>query len=151
MNVNPAKATSAYAQELKINPGSPVALYNLGKIDVEHGRPAEGITLLRQAVQVHAQPGPTAFYLGYGLAQTGENAEAARWLETALASDASSFIQESALFQLARVYQRLGRKQDAERAERIGQVASDFVWLEWHAALLSRLAVAHFYLHRTHV
>ncbi len=109
-------AAKTYQQELTLNPNSPLARYNLGKIDVEHGKPAEGVTLLREAVAAHARPAPTDFYLGLGLAELGQNEEAAHWLEQSLASQPSAFIEQSAFFQLARVYQHLNRKADAERA-----------------------------------
>ncbi len=109
-------AEATYEEELKLHPNSAIALYNLGKIDVEHGRAAEGVPLLRQAQKAHALPAPTDFYLGYGLAETGKLDEAAHWLEEAVHSNPSPFIAQSAYYQLARVYQRLNRKEDAERA-----------------------------------
>ena len=63
----------------------------------------------------HVRPAPAAFYLGYGLAQLGQNDEAAHWLEQSLASNPSPFIEASADFQLARVYAHLGRKEQAQR------------------------------------
>ncbi len=109
-------AQATYQQELKLNPNSAIALYNLGKIDVEHGRAAQGVPLLREAQKAHALPAPTDFYLGYGLAETGNPEEAAHWLEEAVRSGPSPFIAQSAYYQLTRVYQRLNRKEDAERA-----------------------------------
>lgn len=110
------EASMTYRKELALNPGSAIALYNLGRIDVEHGKPTEGVAELRRAAEANARPAPTMYYLGFGLAQIGENIEAARALESSLASGPSPFIEGSALFQLARVYQRLNRKDDAERA-----------------------------------
>ncbi len=109
-------ATAAYEQELKLNPSSAVALYNLGKMRVERGSPEAGVALLRRAVAAHGTPAPNAFYLGLGLAETGQNEEAAQWLERSLGSDPSPFIEQSAYFQLARVYARLGRKEASEKA-----------------------------------
>lgn len=109
-------ARDTYNKELQLNPNSPIALYNLGKIDVEHGHPEQGVATLRKAAAAHARPAPTDFYLGYGLAQMGANEEAAHWLEQSIASQPSPFIEQSAYFQLARVYQHLGRKEDAQKA-----------------------------------
>lgn len=109
-------ASSTYESELKLNPNSPIALYNLGKIDVEHGRAAEGVPLLREAQEAHAPAAPADFYLGFGLEQTGNLEEAAHWLELALQNSPSPFIEQSAWYQLTRVYQRLNRKADAEHA-----------------------------------
>ncbi len=109
-------AKEAFEHSLRLHPQSAIALYNLGRIDVETGKPELGVPLLQQAVQAHAAPGPAFFYLGLGLAETGKNDQAAAALEKSLASDPSEFIRESALYQVARVYQKLDRKQDAERA-----------------------------------
>ena len=99
-----AEAREAYGHELALNPGSAIAMYNLGKIDVEQGKPDEGVALLQKAVAAHASPAPSDYYLGYGLEQLGQNAEAAHWLEQSLASQPSPFIEGSAYFQLAGVY-----------------------------------------------
>jgi tetratricopeptide (TPR) repeat protein len=109
-------AEAAYRAELKLSEHSAIALYNLGKIYVEHGKASEGIPLLRRAQQAHASAAPTDFYLGLGLAETDQNQEAAQWLEQAVNSSPSPFIQQSAYYQLVRVYQRLNRKEDAQRA-----------------------------------
>lgn len=110
------EAGKTYELALRLNPTSSIAMYNLGKMDVEHGHPAEGVPLLQKAVDAHAKPAPTDFYLGYGLAQLGREEEAVRWLEQAVASQPSVFIEQSAYFQLARAYQHLGRKEEARAA-----------------------------------
>jgi tetratricopeptide (TPR) repeat protein len=99
-----------------LNPRSAIALYNLGKMDVETGKPQLGISLLQQAVDAHASLGPALFYVGLGLAETGQNEQAANAFEKSLTSNPSQFIRESALYQLARIYQRLNRKTDADHA-----------------------------------
>ena len=109
-------ATKAYEEELKLNPHSAIALYNLGTIQVKTGKPEGGVALLREAQAAHAMAAPTDFYLGLGLAELDKNAEAAHWLELSLANAPSSFIEQSAYYQLARVYQKLDRKTDAEHA-----------------------------------
>lgn len=109
------EAQKTYTAELAIHPGSAVALYNVGKMQVEHGHPQEGVEMLRKALAAHVRPAPADFYLGYGLAQLGQNEEAAHWLEQSLTSNPSNFIEESADFQLARVYDHLGRKDEARR------------------------------------
>ena len=109
-------AKTAYEEELKLNPNSAIALYNLGRIDVERGKPDSGVTMLRQAAAAHASAAPTDFYLGLGLAELGQNAEAAQWLEKALTNQPSPFIQQGAWYQLGRVYHKLDRKADAGHA-----------------------------------
>ena len=109
-------ATKAYEQALQLHPNSAIALYNLGMMQVKTGRAATGVPLLRRAVEAHAMPAPTDFYLGWGLAELGQNEEAAHWLELALQNSPSPFIEQSTYYQLLRVYQKLNRKADAEHA-----------------------------------
>lgn len=110
------EARVAYQEELKLNPSSGIALYNLGKMDIEAGKAESGVAFLRKAEAAHVAGAATDYYLGLGLAQTGSYAESAHWLEQALANQPSSFVEQGALFQLGRVYQRLGRRGDAQRA-----------------------------------
>lgn len=109
-------AKVAFEEELKINPGNPIALYNLGKMDVERGKPESGVFFLRKAQSAHASPAPTAYYLGLGLAELGQNQEAAQWLEVSLKNSPSAFVQQGAWYQLARVYPKLNRRADAQHA-----------------------------------
>jgi len=109
-------AIHAYEQEVKLSPNNAIALYNLGKIDVERGDPAAGVALLRKAAPLLAHPAPGYFYLGLGLVKLNQNEEAVNWLEKSLASAPSDFVKRSAYFQLARVYQRLHRQADADKA-----------------------------------
>jgi superkiller protein 3 len=111
-----AEAASAYQSELALVPHNAIALFNLGKIDVETGDAGQGVVLLRQAVEAHASPAPTCFYLGFGLAKLGRDKEAAEWLERALASSPSDLIRQRDDYELVRVYERLGRKADSQRA-----------------------------------
>jgi tetratricopeptide (TPR) repeat protein len=85
-------------------------------IEVKTGKPEAGVALLRRAQAEHAMAAPTDFYLGLGLAELDKNEEAAHWLEDSLANAPSPFIEQSAYYQLARVYQKLERKTDAENA-----------------------------------
>jgi tetratricopeptide (TPR) repeat protein len=71
---------------------------------------------LRQAVEAHASPAPTDFYLGLGLSKLGENGEAATWLERVLSNAPSEFILQSDYYELVRVYQKIGRTADSQHA-----------------------------------
>jgi tetratricopeptide (TPR) repeat protein len=110
------EASRAYETELKLSPHNPIALYNLGKIQVQSGDARRGVSLLREAAEAHAPPAPTYFYLGRGLADTGNPQEAATWLEKSLNQEPSEFMKQSVYFQLARVYKMLNRAEDAQRA-----------------------------------
>lgn len=109
-------ATKAYEQALQLHPNSAIALYNLGMMQVKTGRAATGVPLLRRAAEAHSMPAPTYFYLGWGLAELGQNEEAAHWLALALQNSPSPFIEQSTYYQLVRVYQKLNRKADEEHA-----------------------------------
>jgi tetratricopeptide (TPR) repeat protein len=109
-------AMKAYEQEAKLDPHNGIALYNLGKIDVERGDPQAGIALLQRAIDAHSSPAPSYFYLGLGLSKVGKNEESAKWLEKSMESDPSDFIKQSGYYELSRVYQKLGRRQDSLHA-----------------------------------
>lgn len=109
-------AMKAYRQELELDPRNAIALYNLGKINVERGDPEAGIASLQQAIRAHAKAAPSYFYLGLGLSKVGRNEEAAEWLERALSNNPSDFIKQSGYYELARVYQKLNRRQDSQHA-----------------------------------
>jgi tetratricopeptide (TPR) repeat protein len=113
---HPAEATKAYQSELAINPSSAIALYNLGKIQVETGDPGQGVALLQRAEEAHASPAPTDFYMGLGFSKLGKNDDAAKWLELALENSPSESLKQRAYYELVRVYQRLNRKADSDRA-----------------------------------
>lgn len=91
-------AAHAYEQEVKLSPNNAIALYNLGKMDVEHSDPAAGVAFLRKAAPLLTHPAPGYFYLGLGLAKEGHDEEAALWLEKSLSNDPSDFIKRSAYF-----------------------------------------------------
>jgi tetratricopeptide (TPR) repeat protein len=111
-----AEAQNAYQSELTLSPGNAIALFNLGKIQVETGDPQKGVALLQQAMNAHASPAPTCFYLGFGLSKLGKNEEAVVWLERVLNSSPSDFLRQRDYYELVRVYQKLNRKADSERA-----------------------------------
>ena len=46
----------------------------------------------------------------------GKNEESVKWLEKSMASDPSDFIKQSGYYELSRVYQKLGRRQDSLHA-----------------------------------
>jgi tetratricopeptide (TPR) repeat protein len=109
-------ASRAYESELKLSPHSSIALYNLGRIQVERGDAQAGVTLLRQAADASAPSAQISLYLGRGLADTGHPQEASTWLEKCLDEQPTDFIKQDAYFQLARVYKALNRNEDAKHA-----------------------------------
>jgi tetratricopeptide (TPR) repeat protein len=109
-------ATHAYEAELKLSPHNSIALFNLGRLQVERGDSQRGVALLRQAAQESAPTAQISIYLGTALANIGHPDEAVTWLEQSLKQDPSQLMKESAYFQLARVYKMLNRNEDAQHA-----------------------------------
>jgi tetratricopeptide (TPR) repeat protein len=67
-------------------------------------------------VEAHASPAPTDFYLGLGFSKLGKNDDAVKWLERVLENSPSDLIRQRDYYELVRVYQKLNRKADSERA-----------------------------------
>lgn len=110
------EAADAYEQVLRLNPQSAAALFNLGKIRIEKEDPDAGIPLMEQAIQLHSSPAPSYYYLGYGLAAQGKYAEAAQSLEKSLAAQPTDVIRQNDWYALVRIYQKLGRNEEAQHA-----------------------------------
>ena len=111
-----ADALKAYEQQLKLNPHNPIALFNCGKIHIDSDEPALGIPLLQQALDAHASPAPTYYYLGLGYSKSGQYQQAEQVLEKSLAGQPSPYIEQNAWYALVRVYQRLNRPADSQHA-----------------------------------
>ena len=109
-------AAKAYARELELNPHSPTALLELGRIRVEKDDAAAGVTLLRRAIDAHADPAQAYYFLGLGLSKTGQDQESASALETCLKEHPPAFIERGAWYALIRVYRKLNREADAQHA-----------------------------------
>jgi tetratricopeptide (TPR) repeat protein len=109
-------AARAYEQALRLNPHSAAALFNLGKIRIEKEDPDAGVPLMEQAIQLHSAPAPSYYYLGYGLAAQGKYAEAAHSLEKSLAAQPTDLIRQNDWYALVRIYQKLGRNEEAQHA-----------------------------------
>ena len=109
-------AIEAYQSELKLNPRSAIALFELGKLKVESAHPADGIPLLRQALEAHVPQAPAYYYLGMALSDTADNKGAAEALETCLANKPVGQMEMNAWYALARVYTKLNRTSDAQHA-----------------------------------
>jgi Flp pilus assembly protein TadD len=109
-------AKAAYAKELELAPQNPIAIYNLGSVDIDRGDYADGVALLRSVSDRFAGSAKALYYLGRGLAETGQDAEAAAMLEKSAASDdANGEVAKRSDYQLARVYRKLHKPEDERR------------------------------------
>lgn len=109
-------AQQAFQKELELSPNNPIAMYNLGKMDIETNHVEEGLGLLRRVVANYADVPATYFYLGLGEFDEGDLADALTALEKARALHPEPDLAPRVEYELARVYRKLGRTEDANRA-----------------------------------
>lgn len=109
-------AQTAYGQELTLAPANPVALYNVGSIDIDRGDNAAGVPLLLKFVQVYPGSPVAEYFLGRGLAALGKDEEAAGWLAKSAAADGNGEIAKRSSYELTRLYRKLHRPGEAEAA-----------------------------------
>jgi Flp pilus assembly protein TadD len=109
-------AQQAYAKELELSPNNPIAMYNLAKIDIETNRTADGLDMLHKVVANYQNVPATYFYLGLGEFDAGHPNEALAALEKAKSMQPEPELQPRIQYELSRVYRKLGRVEDSNRA-----------------------------------
>jgi tetratricopeptide (TPR) repeat protein len=109
-------AKRAYSRELELSPQNAVAMYDLGSTDIELGDNSAGIPLLQAMIKVYPGSPVAEYYLGRGLAADGKDAEAVTWLEKSAQGDAEGEVGERSYYELSRVYRKLQRPNEAQRA-----------------------------------
>ncbi len=107
-------AEKAFAQQLELTPGNPVAMYNLGSIRVERGEEGTGVPLLLQVVKLYGKPTVADYYLGLGLAAQARNSEAVSALQRA--STIEGEVQRRSWYELAQIYRKMGDTANARAA-----------------------------------
>jgi Flp pilus assembly protein TadD len=110
------KAALAFAEQLKLTPGNPIAMYNLGSAQVDSGQEQAAIPLLQEVVHVYNQPTAADYYLGRALAAEGKNEEAAK--EFQRATLLTGEMQQRAWYELSQTYRNLGKAEEARAAVR---------------------------------
>lgn len=110
------QAQQAYAKELELSPNNPVAIFNLGKIDIDTNRTAEGMQLLHRVAANYKGAPAIDFYLGLGELDNGNTKDAVAYLESARAQHPEAELAQRVEFQLARAYRKLGRTAEASHA-----------------------------------
>jgi tetratricopeptide (TPR) repeat protein len=113
---NLGKAAEAYKTELEVDPENTLARFKLGCLQVVRESPAEGISLLRQALREDPSLNDAHYYLGNGLLLLGQNEEAAREYELAIAADSADQRAISSYYRLSQVYRKLHRMEDAQKS-----------------------------------
>lgn len=108
------QAQQAFAEQLKLTPGNPIAMYNLACAEVENQQPKPALPLLESVVKLYKSPTDADYYLGRALSLVGRNEEAVNEYERA--TQVPGLTQQRAWFQLAQVYRNLGKTAEARAA-----------------------------------
>jgi tetratricopeptide (TPR) repeat protein len=107
-------AQKAFEQELKLTPGNPVAMYNLGSVDIDRNENAAGIPLLQQVVKTYSHPTVADYYLGRGLAAEAKYDEAVTALQRAAIVPGE--VGRRAWYELSQTYRKMGQTANAQNA-----------------------------------
>lgn len=110
------EAQAEFRQELAIDPHSLLATYKLGSLLVENAKPEEGKPLIEAALRQDPNLKEAYYYLGRAHMQLGNESEALEALKKAVAINSNSEILEQAWYQLAIVYRRVHRVEEAQQA-----------------------------------
>ncbi|MDP9160323.1 MAG: tetratricopeptide repeat protein [Acidobacteriota bacterium] len=110
------KAEGAYRRELEIDPESILAQYKLGSIRIERAKPREGKPLVEAALRQSPKLRDAQYYLGRADMQIGNDQAAVEEFKSAISGDSDPEIVQQAYYQLAQVYRRLHRTQEAQEA-----------------------------------
>jgi len=106
-----SQSRNEFKQVLVEEPGNREAVYYLGRLDLMEENLDSAISMLASVASQPPFP-DTAFYLGLAYLKKGELELAKKWLSTAAQIRPHDFrVQE----QLARVYQKEGRQEEAEK------------------------------------
>jgi len=108
------RAANAFAEQLRLTPGNPIAMYNLGSAEVDSGQEHAALPLLEQVVKIYNHPTGADYYLGRALAAEGRHEEALRAFQSA--TTLTGEMQRRAWYQLSQEYRRLGKTTDAHAA-----------------------------------
>ena len=108
------QAQQAFAQQLKLTPGNPIAMYNLACAEVENEQSKPALPLLETVVKIYKSPTDADYYLGRALALEGRNDEAVKEFERA--TQVAGLTQQRAWFQLSQLYRHMGKTAEAHAA-----------------------------------
>lgn len=107
-------AQLAFAQQLKLTPGNPIAMYNLACAEVENEQSKPALPLLETVVKIYKSPTDADYYLGRALSLEGRNEEAVK--EYQRATQVPGLTQQRAWFQLSQLYRHMGKTAEAHDA-----------------------------------
>jgi tetratricopeptide (TPR) repeat protein len=113
---NMEKAEADYREELAIDAYATTAKYKLGSLLVLHQGAAEGVKLLRDALQADPGLSDAHYYLGTGLVAADERQQAIQEFQLAIAADPKNDRAMLAYYKLAMLYRGMNDKADEESA-----------------------------------
>jgi tetratricopeptide (TPR) repeat protein len=109
------RAEPEFRAETQLASGSAAAAYKLGLVLSNLGRTAEAVAEFKRADELQPEMPETLLELGKALNASGDAKSSEGYLRRVLALEQNSRLAESAHFELAQVYRKLGREADAER------------------------------------
>jgi tetratricopeptide (TPR) repeat protein len=107
-------AAKAFAEQLRLTPGNPIAMYNLGSAQVDSGQGSAAVPLLQQVVKIYNHPTGADYYLGRALAAEGKDDQAVQAFVRA--TQLQGEMQRQAWYALSQAYRRLGNTAEARAA-----------------------------------
>ena len=110
------ESEAEYKRELAIDPHSMLATYKLGSLLVESAKPVEGKPLIEAALRQDPNLKEAYYYLGRAHMQLGNESDALEALKKAVTINSNSEILAQAWYQLAIVYRRMHRMEEAQQA-----------------------------------
>ncbi len=108
------QAAKAFAEQLRLTPGNPIAMYNLSSAQVDSGQEQAALPLLEEVVKIYNHPTGADYYLGRALAAKGRDDEAVVSFQRATMLDGE--MQRRAWYQLSQIYRHLGKTAEARAA-----------------------------------
>jgi tetratricopeptide (TPR) repeat protein len=109
-------AGKAYRHELENDAYAVTAKFKLGSLLVLNQDPAEGVQLLRQAIEADPSLQDAYYYLGKGLMRLGQNQEAIHPFQLAIAADPAADRAMDSYYKLAQIYRNLHNTPAAQDA-----------------------------------
>ena len=121
------QAAKTFAEQLRLTPGNPIAMYNLASAQVDSGQERAALPLLQEVVKIYNHPTGADYYLGRALAAEGKDDEAVQAFQRATTLDGE--MQRRSWYQLSQIYRHLGKTAEARAAalkyEQLKQVADE--------------------------
>jgi tetratricopeptide (TPR) repeat protein len=114
-------AEREFREEAQLAPGSAPAAFKLGVVLLNRGEIRSALAELQRANSLQPDMPETLLELGKATAAAGEVALAEKLFRRVIELEQSSSLAESAHFQLAQLYRKMGRQPDSDREMKLFQ------------------------------